>query len=248
MHTIQEKLLKLASTMNLADLSLREIGKHIGVSSPQIIKHHLMQLEKNGLIQLDRLSKVMVKTQAGQTAPRSSLFSIPILGTANCGPATAYAQQEAEGFLRVSGKLLSKKRGVFAIKASGFSMNKANVNGESIEDGDYVLVDPTASMIKNGDYVLSIIDGMANIKRFFRDTDNQRIILLSESSASFAPIFIHRDDLDHYLVNGKVIQVIKKPKKIWSRFKKFIYRDTPEYQWGPTRAEMPKPSRAWYKN
>ncbi len=229
MHSIQEKILALAGKQNLADMSLREIGKFINETSPQKIKHHLLQLEKNGLIQLDRLAKVMVKTRPGIPA-KSSLFAVPILGTANCGPATAYAEQEAEGYLRVSGKLLTKKKGIFAIKASGYSMNKANINGESVEDGDYVLVDPTFTSVKNGDYVLSIIDGMANIKRYFKDTENQRIILLSESSASFAPIFIHRDDIDNYLVNGKVIQVIKKPKKAWAKFKKFIYKDSPNYQ------------------
>ena len=229
MHTIQEKILALAGKENIAEMSLREIGKHINETSPQKIKHHILQLEKNGLLQLDRLSKVMVKTRPGLTA-KSSLLAIPILGTANCGPATAYAEQEAEGYLRVSGKLLSKKKGIFAIKASGHSMNKANINGLSVEDGDYVLVDPTFTAVRNGDYVLSIIDGMANIKRYFKDTDNQRIILLSESSASFSPIFIHRDDLDNYLVNGKVIQVIKKPKTAWSKFKKFVYRDSPNYQ------------------
>lgn len=210
-------------------MSLRDIGKLIQEKSPQKIKHHLLQLEKNGFMQIDRLAKVMVKTRP-YTSTRSSLMAIPIYGTANCGPATAYAEQEVEGYLRISGKLLSKKKGVFAIKASGHSMNKANINGECVEDGDYVLVDPTNTVIRNGDYVLSIIDGMANIKRYFRDNENQRIILLSESSASISPIFIHRDDMDNYLVNGKVIQVIKKPKTTWSKFKKFVYRDTPNYQ------------------
>ncbi len=235
MHILQDKLLALADKHDLASMSLREIGKLVKETSPQKIKHHLLQLEKNGLIQMDRLTKVMVKTRPGLPAQtginaKNSLFAIPILGTANCGPATAYAEQEAAGYLRVSGKLLTKKKGIFAIKASGFSMNKANINGESVEDGDYVLVDPTFTAVKNGDYVLSIIDGMANIKRYFKDIENQRIILLSESSASFSPIFIHRDDIDNYLVNGKVIQVIKKPKRIWSRFKKFVYRDSPNYQ------------------
>ncbi len=229
MHTLQEKILKLTEKHDLSRMSLRSIGKLVGETSPQKIKHHIMQLEKNGLIQMDRLAKVIVKTRPGLYA-HSSLVAIPIFGTANCGPATAYAEQEAEGYLRVSGKLLSKKKGVFAIKASGHSMNKAHINGECIEDGDYVLVDPTFTSLRNGDYVLSIIDGMANIKRYFKDTDNQRIILLSESSASVSPIFIHRDDMDTYLVNGKVIQVIKKPKTAWSRFKKFVYRDSPSYQ------------------
>ena len=230
MHILQEKILALAGKENIAEMSLREIGKHLNETSPQKIKHHLLQLEKNGLIQLDRLAKIMVKTRPGSIGNKSSLFAVPILGTANCGPAAAYAEQEAEGYLRVSGKLLTKKKGIFAIKASGHSMNKANINGLAVDDGDYVLVDPTCTVIKNGDYVLSIIDGMANIKRYFRDTANERIILMSESSASFSPIFIHRDDMDNYLVNGKVIQVIKKPKSAWSKIKKFVYKDSPNYQ------------------
>lgn len=229
MHEIQKQILKISGRHDLSKMSLRDIGKIIHEKSPQKIKHHILQLEKNGLVQMDRLSRVMVRTQPYGLG-RNSLMAIPIYGTANCGPATTYAQQEVEGYLRVSGKLLSKKKGIFAIKASGHSMNKANINSECVEDGDYVLVDPTCTVIKNGDYVLSIIDGMANIKRYFRDLEHQRIILLSESSASISPIFIHRDDMDNYLVNGKVIQVIKKPKTTWSKFKKFIYHDTPNYQ------------------
>jgi len=224
MHTIQEKILKISAGRNLADMSLREIGKLIGEPSAQKIKHHLLQLEKNSLIQMDRLAKVMVKTRPGQLY-RSALMAVPILGSANCGPATIYAEENVEGYLRISGKLLTKKKDVFAIKASGYSMNKANINGESIDDGDYVIVDPSYRSVKNGDYVLSIIDGMANVKRYFEDKENKRIILLSESSASVSPIFIHYDDLDSYLVNGKVIQVVKKPKNTWSKFKKFVYRE-----------------------
>ena len=224
MHTIQEKILKISAGRNLADMSLREIGKLIGEPSAQKIKHHLLQLEKNSLIQMDRLAKVMVKTRPGQLY-RSALMAVPILGSANCGPATIYTEENVEGYLRISGKLLTKKKDVFAIKASGYSMNKANINGESIDDGDYVIVDPSYRSVKNGDYVLSIIDGMANVKRYFEDKENKRIILLSESSASVSPIFIHYDDLDSYLVNGKVIQVVKKPKNTWSKFKKFVYRE-----------------------
>src|SRR3989344_884958 len=221
-HQIQEKLLRIATTKDLGKLSLRKIGELIGEKeSPQKIKHHLLQLEKNGLLNINRSDRIIVKTGPG-LIHNSRLISVPILGSANCGPATIYAEQNIEGYLRVSGKILSRKKDVFAIQASGYSMNKANVNGECIEDGDYVVVDPKYNLIKNGDYVLSIIDGVANIKRFFKDTSNKRIILLSESSAGYPPIFIHFDDLDRYLVNGKIIQVIKKPKTTWSKFRNLI--------------------------
>ena len=223
MHTLQEKIIKVSKKNNLAELSLRQIGQLIGERNPQNVKHHLLQLEKNCLLKIDRLSKQMIRTKPG-VVRNSKLIALPILGSANCGPAMIYAEQHAEGYLQVSGRLLSKKKDIFAIKASGYSMNKANVDGQSIDDGDYVIVDPKARAIKNGDYVLSIIDGTANIKRYFNDRDNQRIILMSESSASFSPIFIHYQDMDNYLVNGKIIQVIKKPKTAWSKLKKLVYR------------------------
>jgi len=223
MHILQEKLLTVSKKNNLAKLSLRQIGQLVGERNPQNVKHHILQLEKNGILKIDRLNKQMVRTKPGAVG-NSKLIALPILGSANCGPAMIYAEQHAEGYLQVSGRLLSKKKDIFAIKASGYSMNKANIDGQSIDDGDYVIVDPKARAIKNGDYVLSIIDGSANIKKYFNDRENKRIILMSESSASFSPIFVHYQDMDNYLVNGKVIQVIKKPKTAWSKIKKLVYR------------------------
>ncbi len=225
MHKIQEQILKVSSKHDLGKLSLRDIGKLIGENDqPQKIKHHLMQLEKNGLLSINRAAKSIAKTKPGLIR-NSTLVAIPILGSANCGPATIYADQNVNGYLRISGRLLSRKKDIFAIQAEGYSMNKANINGDSIDDGDYVVVDPAYRHLKNGDYVLAIIDQNATIKRYFNDKDNQRIILLAESSASFSPIFIHYQEASNFLVNGKIIQVIKKPKNIWSRLKNTIYRD-----------------------
>ncbi len=226
MHKIQQQLLKASMAHDLGKLSLRQIGKLVGEeASPQKVKHHLLQLEKRGLLAVNRSENSILRTQPG-TLGDSKLIALPILGSANCGPALIFAEQHAEGYLRISGKLLTKKKNIFAIKASGYSMNKANINGECIEDGDYVVVDPEYRSLKNGDYVLSVIDGNANIKRYFNDKDNKRIILLSESSASTMPIFVHYEDMDRYLANGKIIQVIKKPKTTWSKLKKFISRDS----------------------
>ena len=226
MHKLQEELLELSIKQDLSKLSLREIGKLIGQKNqPQKIKHHLLQLEKNGLMVINRSAKIVSRTKPGLIR-NTSLVAVPILGSANCGPAMIYAEQQVEGYLRISGRLLSKKRNTFAIKAEGYSMNKANINGEAIEDGDYVVVDPTYRSLKNGDYVLAVIDNNATIKRYFNDKNNHRIILLAESSASFSPIFIHYQEASSFLVNGRIIQVIKKPKTTWSRFKKIIYKNS----------------------
>jgi len=91
-------------------------------------------------------------------------------------------------------------------------MNRADIEGKTIEDGDYVIIDSEQKNPKNGEYVLSIIDDVANIKRYFEDKKNKQVVLLSESRANFLPIYIHPREIPEYLVGGKVIQVIKKPK------------------------------------
>jgi len=38
--------------------------------------------------------------------------------------------------------------------------------------------------------------------------------LVSESNQDLPPIYIHRDDLDSYLIAGKVVRVMKKPDEL----------------------------------
>ena len=97
---------------------------------------------------------------------------------------------------------------VGAANCEGDSMNKANFNGKNIEDGDFVIVDSEQKSPESGHYVVSIIDEVANIKKFVPDPKNKRIILRSESSKEYLPIFIHEDD--KYEISGRVVGVIKK--------------------------------------
>ena len=207
MHNIQESILKLIETYNLGDMTLREIGELINEKYPQKIKHHLNQLEKKGLIKIDKKNNSITKVAAGQIKG-TTLVSIPILGTANCGPATFFAEENFTGHLKLSSSFLKKKTGLYAVVADGISMNRANINNQTIDSGDYLIVDPNTTNPSDGDVIVSVFDGVANVKRFKSDPQNARIVLQSESSANIAPILIHEDDDFH--VAGKVIQVIKK--------------------------------------
>lgn len=219
MHSVQAAILKLASQVNLSGLSLREIGASIGMpeESPQKIKHHLLQLQKKGFITIDRNKGTMRKAEHTPTWAKgllnktSQLFSIPIIGTANCGPATIFAEENFQGFLKVSSKLIgrSKPTGLFAIRTDGSSMNRASINGKRIEDGDYVIVDKNKIEVQPEDIVLTIIDSKATIKRFIDDRKNGQVILKADSSFDYEPIYLHPDD--EFSINGKVIGVIKTP-------------------------------------
>jgi len=219
MHIIQQKLLALAEKKNLGNFTLREIGGFVGETSPQKIKHHLAQLEKRGFINVNKTEHMITTTkQQGTTLKgilkNAKLLSIPILGSANAGPATVFASSNIEGYLRVSSSLLERPRlahRLFALKVDGPSMNMAYIGNKKIEDGDYVIIDSEDREVANDDIVLSVIEGMANIKKYYVDKENNQILLMSESTHDFPAIHIHEND--DFSINGKVIGVIKTPKK-----------------------------------
>ncbi len=219
-HPIQQKLMELSQQYDLKKMGLRQIGKLIGVEHPQKVKFHLIKigiLDDGKKLRPDKI-KPFFQVQS------SKIISIPILGAANCGNAAMIAENRIEGMLPVSKKLLPLRLNVvdlFAVKAVGSSMNRADINGKSIDDGDYAIIDGGDKDAKNGDYVLSIIGGLANIKKFTEDKENEQIVLQSESDKFFPSIHIHKDDLDEYLVNGKIVEVIKQP------------RDNDEYTYEP---------------
>lgn len=220
MHLIQQKLLELSKRANLAKMSLREMAAEIGLprESPQKIKHHLLQLEKRGFLTIDRGTGLMSRTPTrpgwaqGRFEKAAGLFSIPILGSANCGAATIFAEQNFQGFLRVSGRLVGRSRpnGLYAIKADGASMNQAEIGGRRIEDGDYVIIDSNDRNARTKDVVLAIIDDKATIKRFIDDRANGQVVLKADSSFTYDPIHLHPDD--EFQIGGKVVAVIKRPR------------------------------------
>ena len=219
MHVIQVKLLELSKSQNLAKVSLREMAWLIGLprESPQKIKHHILQLQKRGFLAIDRPKGLMERSSnspawaTGLLDKGSRLFSVPIIGTANCGPATIFAEQNFQGFLRVSGRLLgrSKPDGLYAIKTDGASMNRAEINGKKIEDGDYAIVDSRRVAPKNNDVVVVIFDDRATIKRFIDDRQNGQLVLRADSSFDYEPIYLHPSD--DFMISGTVVDVVKKP-------------------------------------
>ncbi len=96
-------------------------------------------------------------------------------------PATQIASNDTNGYVRVSSKLLLSKnyKDLFALKVAGTSMNQANINGKPINDGDYAIVDGSKRSPKNGDYIIAVVDQLANLKRFLFDKQNKQVVLLS---------------------------------------------------------------------
>lgn len=206
MHLVQQKLLNIAKFKNIESLRRVDLVEMVNCEYPSQITHHLNQLIKRGdLVRKDGLLVPALHTSAG-------LVLIPIMGEADCGEATKFADGRIVDKLAVSPSVIKQKvtDKLYALIARGDSMNRAKVNSKAIEDGDYIIIEKKDNYIpKDGDIVVSIIAGLANIKRLRRDNARQRILLLSEShrQADFAPIII--SEQDDFAVEGQVVDVIK---------------------------------------
>lgn len=212
MHYIQQKILRLVGQINLKRDGLRQIGRLLGESHPFKVSYHLKKLEGEGFIKINKRTGEITQIKKIYTSP-GHFLSIPVLGMANCGDATIFAKENLEGYIKVSKNIIRAGEGFIAVKASGNSMNKANINGLNIEDRDYVILDLKREP-RNGDYVLAIIDECANIKRLSINLKDRVISLLSESTENHPTIFIGEND--KCLINGVVKNVIKKPKVTWA--------------------------------
>ncbi len=194
--------------MTLRDLGLAVTGKE---ELPQKMKYHREKLIEAGLLRVVHNGETIEPVESRGATP--GFVQIPILGAASCGPALEIAQESVEGYLVMSEKLVPANHdAVFALRAVGPSMNLANVNNKTIEDGDIVLVDGNVRQPSNNMYVLSVIGDAANIKKYVEEGNGQ-IALVSESTEDFLPIYIHPEDDSSFFINGKVIDVFKKRTK-----------------------------------
>ncbi len=216
MHPIQIELLKLSKEHDVASMKLSELQRLTGAKYLQQVKHHRAMLISKGKLQPSTSSKEIL-SESNLIGEKSDLVRIPVLGSANAGHATLYAEARVSGYLRVSSSKLpirlSEK--LYALKVVGDSMNIAKIGPEklSADNGDYIIADGDTYIPISNDYVVSLIDGMANIKKLIVDKLHSQVALVSESTNEYPPIVIDIDDSMDYLAQSKVLHVIKSPKQ-----------------------------------
>ena len=199
MHKLQEKLLRAIGRESLSGMTLRDIGGLVGEKSAQKIKHHLTQLSKNGFIAYNPAKREIRRVQE---VSKEGFVSLPIVGSANCGPATIFADENITGYLKVSKKLVPRGGKLFVLRAEGSSMNRAKINEKNIEDGDFVIVDAEQQNPESGQYLISVIDEMANIKKFVLDRKKQK---------DYSQIGIYKGLSSNFCSPGRQLQIC------WSR-------------------------------
>lgn len=156
--------------------TVREIGLHFGIRSPNGVMCHLKALEKKGFIQREsHMSRAIQLSNPPQ--PKTSL---PLHGVIAAGtPILAMQQDERIDF---SGLFNSEDH--FCLRVKGESMIE-----DQIAEGDYVVVRKQAEC-SDGDIVVALVDGEeATLKRFYRETNRVR---LEPANKGMRPIFSNR--------------------------------------------------------
>lgn len=172
LHAIQEELLKLLKEKkgDFEGLSLRKIGELVGVlNKPQIISHHLNQLEDKGYI---RKEKDDSKKYIILNEPISDVVLINRYGFAECGPEGFLGDDEVIEKIPLSTKIfnIDNPSEYFLVKARGKSMEPL------IKDGDLVLA-KKQNIVDNGQVAVIIHNEMPKIKKIM--TNNNSYCLIS---------------------------------------------------------------------
>jgi len=173
-----------------------KLQKHLeacgGRDSLKSVMQVIEALEKKDLVKRDKKKKLYL-VENNSFANLRNIFSIPVYGLASCGEALAYAEDNVDGFLRISQSLFRKvdSAKLFAVKALGDSMDKNGVN-----DGDYVIFEKyeNGGEELEGKIVVAVINGMATIKKYKKVSDDIIGLFPHSTNTIHQPIFIHSND------------------------------------------------------
>ena len=155
--------------------TVREIGEHFEIASPNGVMCHLKALEKKGIIHREPGMSRAIQLSAEVIAHRG----IPLVGQIAAG-SLAEAIEQAERFEFED--WFPAKKTQFALKVKGDSMIEAQ-----IADGDIVLCRKARTAHK-GDIVVAMTDeGEATLKYWYPEANRVR---LQPANSSMKPIYV----------------------------------------------------------
>jgi len=199
--------------------SVREIADAVGLASTSAVHHHLIALEKDGLIErgthASRALRLIARPaaipeplaepaadpiDAAKITPfrmpvERETLTLPVMGEIAAGqPIEAY--EDAAETLSVPASM-DARADSYVLRVRGKSMIDA-----LIDDGDFVIVQPQATA-RDGDIVVALLeDNGVTLKRYFREKDRIR---LQPANAEMEPIYA--TDVQ---IQGKVVGVIRR--------------------------------------
>jgi repressor LexA len=190
--------------------SVREIADAVGLASTSAVHHHLLALERDGLLERggkhSRALRLLGRPGTSRAADARKVtpfrmpverdtLSLPVMGEIAAGqPIEAY--EEAAETLDVPASMEARPDS-YVLRVRGKSMIDA-----LIDDGDFVIVQPQATA-RDGDIVVALLeDNGVTLKRYFREKDRIR---LQPANAEMEPIYA-----TEVQIQGKVVGVIRR--------------------------------------
>ena len=155
--------------------TVREIGEHFDIASPNGVMCHLKALEKKGLITRKPNMSRAIQLENDEKG-------LPLAGRVAAGVMhEAIEQTERLDFDAVFN---NKRNNLFALKVSGDSMIDAH-----IDDGDFVIIRRQHTALPGQIVVAQTEEGEATLKHYFPERSKKRI-RLQPANSSMKPIYV----------------------------------------------------------
>lgn len=142
--------------------SIRDIGKQFKIKSTKTVSDLLQSLARKGYIERDPARSRGVNLLGFGGSARTQ--PVPFYGKVNSGE-PALAPELRDGFITMDRRFVPSAE-VFYLRVSGDAMS-----GRAILDGDYVMVNPTASPA-DGDAVAARVKGQGAVRILRRRGDS----------------------------------------------------------------------------
>jgi repressor LexA len=186
--------------------SVDELRRELGVASTRTVFRYLQMLEEDGAIERrPGVPGVKLRKPIGEGLQTRA---VPVVGRVPAGT-PMLAEQNIEGWIRVPANMARPASDrFFLLSVRGTSMNKAVVEGGTIDDGDLILVHQQQNARAN-DIVVAVVDGEATVKRLV--TAPGYFILRPESRDKSHRDIVTGRDLQ---IAGKVTHVLKRGSKL----------------------------------
>jgi len=192
--TIQDLKKKLGKAPTLEEI--REALGYAGISS---VQRHVDALKKKGYLSNERYQARTIEVSLPE-----QVINIPLVSNVACGT-PFLATENIEAYIPYdASKIRGSSDDYFFLRAVGDSMNNTNISGETIDDGDFVLVKKQQDA-DSGNRVVALIGNEATIKKLVYSDGCIRLEPETTNSAN-KPIIL----FDNFTIQGVVTDVIKK--------------------------------------
>jgi len=181
--------------------TMEELRRVLGVGSTRTVLRYLDQLKDEGYI--DRWAGARGLRMRKGTAAGAETRSIPIVGEAPAGQLMP-AESNILGQVQLPKEYLKPASAkFFLLRVRGDSMNRANLEGQTIENGDLVLV-RQQDRADPGKIVVALVDGEATIKKLVKQPGY--FVLQPESTdPKHQPIIVAKE----FRIQGIVCRIFK---------------------------------------